>query len=175
MVAKRREDFLFTYFQFRFRQWSCEIMPTFREAREALLYAFSDDLITDEEFVLLYDINKSKNRDFEYWNYEKFSLFDVSDDDCIAEFRFEKHDITRLKNALQLPNTIRCRLYNDLKVDSTEALCILLKRLAYPCRYSDMIHRFSRPVPQLSMIFNELLNIIDNRWMFLLQNLNDTF
>ena len=49
-------------------------MPTFREAREALLYAFSDNLITDEEFVLLYDVNKSKNRDFEYWNYEKFNL-----------------------------------------------------------------------------------------------------
>ena len=61
-------------------------MPTFREAKEALLYAFSDNLITDEEFVLLYDVNKSKNRDVEYWNYEKFSLDGVSDDDCIAEF-----------------------------------------------------------------------------------------
>ena len=35
-------------------------MPTFREAREALLYAFSDNLITDEEFVLLYDVISPK-------------------------------------------------------------------------------------------------------------------
>ena len=33
-----------------------------------------------------------------------------------------------------------------------EGLCMVLKRLAYPCRYSDLIHRFGRAVPELSMI-----------------------
>ena len=32
-----------------------------------------------------------------------------------------------------------------------EGLCILLRRLAYPCRYSDLLQRFGRPVPELSM------------------------
>ena len=54
-------------------------MPKFREAREALLYAFSDNLISGEEFALLYDVNKSKNKDFQYWNYETFDLDDISD------------------------------------------------------------------------------------------------
>ena len=134
-------------------------MPTFRETREALLYAFADNMMSYEDFILLYDINKSKNLDFNYWQYSNFELSNVSEDDCIAKFRFAKNDIVRLKNVLQLPNQIQCSLYNDLKVDSTEALCIILRRLAYPCRYSDMIHEFGRPVPQLCMIFNEVIEM----------------
>ena len=37
---------------------------------------------------------------------------------------------------------------------------MLLKRFAYPCRYSDMVPRFARPVPVLSMITNEVLDYI---------------
>ena len=39
-------------------------MPTFREAREVLLYAISKNMVSDEEFALLYDVNTSKNRNF---------------------------------------------------------------------------------------------------------------
>ena len=42
-------------------------MPTFREAREMLFYAISKNMVSDETFALLYDINTSKNRNFEYW------------------------------------------------------------------------------------------------------------
>ena len=91
---------------------------------------------------MLYDVNKSKNKDFEYWNYETFDLDDISNDDCVSEFRFQKNDIRRLVNVLQLPNEITCHFYNNLHVDSLEGLCIILKRLAYPCRYVDMIPRF---------------------------------
>ena len=42
----------------------------------------------------------------------------------------------------------------------TEGLCMLLKRLAYPCRYSDLIHRFGRPVPVLGMINNNVIDYI---------------
>ena len=35
-----------------------------------------------------------------------------------------------------------------------------------------MIHRYERPVPQLFMIFNEMINAIDSLWGFLIQNLN---
>ena len=38
-------------------------MPSFRENRIALLYAYDDEVINDEEFVLLYDANTSKNLD----------------------------------------------------------------------------------------------------------------
>ncbi|CAH3127897.1 unnamed protein product [Pocillopora meandrina] len=39
--------------------------------------------------------------------------------------------------------------------DRIEGLCMLLRRFSYPCRYSDMISRFGRPVPELCMITNE--------------------
>ena len=37
---------------------------------------------------------------------------------------------------------------------------MVLKRLSYPCRYSDLIPRFGRPVPVLSMINNAVLDYI---------------
>ena len=38
----------------------------------------------------------------------------------------------------------------------------VLRRLTYPCRYSDLIPRFGRPVPELSMIYNVVLDYIYN-------------
>ena len=37
---------------------------------------------------------------------------------------------------------------------------MLRRRFAYPCRYSDMVSRFARPVPVLSMVTNEVLDYI---------------
>ena len=54
----------------------------FKKAKEALLFGFSDNLIDGEDF----DLN------------------DISEDDCISEFRFQKNDIRRLKNVLQIPD-----------------------------------------------------------------------
>ena len=124
-------------------------MPTFREAREVLSYAISENLVSDEEFALLYDINTSKNRDFEYWIYNAFSLHKISDDDYVAEFSFRKDDIPRLVTGLQLPSKIRCGMYIVLRVSSAEALCVILRRLASSCRYTAMMPRFARTVPQL--------------------------
>ena len=76
---------------------------------------------------------------------------------------FKKNDIPRLVTALQLPDEIQCGIYHDLRVSSVEALCVTLKRLAFPCRYSDMMPRFARPVPQLSMICNETIYLLDSK------------
>ena len=40
-------------------------MATFQKIREELLYAICENMVSDEEFALLYDVNTSKNRDFE--------------------------------------------------------------------------------------------------------------
>ena len=45
-------------------------------------------------------------------------------------------------------------------VSGTEATCILLKRYAYPIRFGDMVPRFGRPVPQLSMITTEMTELV---------------
>ena len=39
---------------------------------------------------------------------------------------------------------------------------MLLKRLSYPCRYGDMIHRFAKPVPVLSMVTNQMIDYVYN-------------
>ena len=62
----------------------------------------------------------------------------------------------RLADALGIPPVIKCQQRSIC--DGTEGLCMLLQRLAYPCRLSDMIARFGRPVPVMSMITKEVMN-----------------
>ena len=69
-----------------------------------------------------------------------------------------KQDITLLTDVLHLPVTICC--HQRTTCDQTEALCMLLKRFSYPCRYSDMIHHFARPVPEISVITNTVVDHI---------------
>ena len=130
-------------------------MATFREAREALLLANALDLIADEEMLLLYDVNTSKNLDIPYWKYEKFNLDSLSDDECKSEFRFLKHDIYNLLDVLDLPDKITYP--NRFYVYSDEALCLLLRRFAFPCRYEDLVPRFGRPVPQLNQVMTFII------------------
>ena len=44
--------------------------------------------------------------------------------------------------------------------DGMERLCMLLRRLPYPCRYWYMIAHFSRPVPVMSTVTNTVLDYI---------------
>lgn len=39
---------------------------------------------------------------------------------------------------------------------------MLLKRVSYPRRYGDMIHRFAKPVPVLSMVTNQMIDYVYN-------------
>ena len=60
--------------------------------------------------------------------------------------------------------------------DKEEALCIFLKRFAYPFRYQDLMLRFrQRVVPQLCMISNQVQNIISENWGFLMRNMNQNW
>lgn len=131
-------------------------MTSFTEARDFTVLSYEQGLISDEEFLVLYDSYKPKNLDLPYNMYESFDLDEMEDDECVAEFRVRKRDIPLLGEVLQIPEVVIC---NQRSIaDGTEALCMLLKRLAYPIRYSDMVPRFARPVPVLSMITNEVLD-----------------
>ena len=126
--------------------------------------------IDEEEFLMFYDINRTHNLDLPYWKYEKFDLDNLENDECVAEFRFQKDDISDLPGVLQVPDEIMC--YNGTKVSHIEALCIFLKRHAYPCRYLDLIHRFARPVPELCIINNFVLKFLYERWGHLFTTMN---
>ena len=148
-------------------------MASLREAREAILVGISNGVLDEVEGMLLFDINKSKNLDYPYWNYEKFDLDILTDEESWSEFRFFKNDIYRLKECFEIPEEIKT--YNRLSIDGIEALCIFLKRFSYPNRYFDMIPRFGRPVPQLSIVSTHVLNHLYARFSPLLYNFNQPF
>jgi len=101
-------------------------MASLRATRETLLFAYCEEWLHDMEFVVLNELNTSENLDFPYDAYERFNLDDMDEAECIAELRFEKRHILRLEEVLQIPPLMKCN-------QRTEGLCMLLKRLAYPC------------------------------------------
>ena len=106
--------------------------------------------------MVLYDSCKPKNLDLPYNMYKSFALNKMEDDECVAEFRVRKRDIPLLGEVLQIPEVVICNQQSI--ADGMEALCMLLKRLAYPVRYSDKVPRFAYPLLVLRMIANEVLN-----------------
>ena len=131
-------------------------MASYREIRNLFLLSFAEDVIDATDFALLYDVNTSHNPDFPYWNYDQFDLENMSDAECKAEFRFYKNDIITLVDLLHFPEKISC--CNRSKVGKVEGFCIFLKIFVYAYRYGDMISRFGRSVPELSMVSNSILN-----------------
>ena len=134
-------------------------MASFRDIRNLLVESFYDGDISEDEFLFLYDVNTSKNPDFPYDCYESFDLNEMDDSECLAEFRFHKNDVPVLLEALQLPQSFTC--HQETICDGIEALCITLRRFAYPCKYSDLIPRFGHPVPELSMLCNLVMDTIN--------------
>ena len=106
-----------------------------------------------KEFSVFYEAYAPQNLPFQHSAYEKFSLENKNSAECKADFRVDKRDITLLVEALRVPPIFKCS--NGTICDGTEGLCIVLKRFAYPCRYSDMMPIFGRSVPELSMICNQ--------------------
>ena len=78
-----------------------------------------------------------------------------------------------MAETLGIPAQMKC--YNGILVDGIEALCIFLRRFAYPCRYSDIMPRFARYIPQLSMISNQVMDHIYNNFQHLLHSFNQTW
>lgn len=129
-------------------------MSSFKAVQEMLPFCLEEEIIDDEEFAVLYEEYTPQNLPFPHCQYDTFSLLNKDPAECKADFRVEKADIPLLIGALRMPPEFVCG--NGTVCDTTEGLCILLKRFAYPCRYSDMIPIFGRSVPELSIISNEI-------------------
>ena len=78
-------------------------MANMLERRNVVVEANGDGLLDDEEFVLLYDLNSSRNLNIPYWQYPNFDLDNMQDDECISEFRFVKNDMYGLFDVLGIP------------------------------------------------------------------------
>ena len=75
----------------------------------------------------------------------------------ILFFRFRKNDMFRLHNALSLPEKYVCS--QGTVATGMEALMILLRRLSYPNRLSDLVQLFGRRKSELSLVFNMVVII----------------
>lgn len=83
-----------------------------------------------------------------------------------------KMDFSTLAQVLRIPPAFH--LSQRSVADGIEGLCMLLRRLAYPCRYGDLIHCFGCPVPILSMATNHVLDYIFNTHGHLITYWNHT-
>ena len=93
-----------------------------------------------------------KDPNFPWDRYSPFNFENMDEAECKAEFRVEKSYLHTLGEVLEIPPTFKCQ--ERTVCDGTEGLCMLLRRLSYPCHYSDMIAHFGTPVPELSIITN---------------------
>lgn len=133
-------------------------MANRKQIEEMLLLSYIHGFISEQEFGVMYEAYQTKNLIFPHRDYDRFNLDNIEETEIFAEFRVRKRDIERLADALGLPESFIC--YQRTRADKLEGLCMVLKRLAYPCRYSDEIHRFGRAVPELSMITNAVEEFI---------------
>ena len=83
-------------------------MASFKAMQELLLLSHMSNFIDDEEYLVFYDLFNSKNPCFPCEDYSMFALDEMTDSECLAEFRFKKRDIPLIAEVLGVPETIRC-------------------------------------------------------------------
>ena len=146
-------------------------MAEARDPVEEVQRHFEEGFIDEEEFLLLNNaIQEVQEEDLRENNqnvprWREFPPFDLelwTDEECWTDLRFRKDDIPRIVNSLVVGDEIVT--YNRVRCSSLEAVCLLLRRLAFPCRFTDLIPKFGRPKEVLCVIFNHMLNCLYERF-----------
>ena len=70
-----------------------------KRARNSLLLSYVENIIDEDEFVLLYELNNSKEI-YLFWKYDKFDLESMDEAQCKREFCFLHSDIYDLNSYL---------------------------------------------------------------------------
>jgi hypothetical protein len=141
---------------------------------EDILSLSAFGVITDQELedcVFIHDMNVRKAPENRRERYGTFEIEDLSDRECYALFRFNKNDIGRLVELLNIPEVISTN--NRYSVSGTVGLCILLRRLCYPNRLFDIEPLFGLSSPYLSAISNHIMRIVFENKGYLLNDLRN--
>lgn len=135
--------------------WCCR-----RELLDLLNYSDDSDI---EDYVIGEFLRIHKPVDHRGERMTEESLATISHPEVVLDYRFNADDITRLVHILSLPESgYICS--NGTRATSFEAMCMLLYRFRYPCRLSDMVKRFHRSKPEISLILNEIIDDLDGRF-----------
>ena len=107
------------------------------------------------------------------WECDSFCLHSLISSECESNFRLAKRNSPVLVDYLHIPVNFVCS--ERTRCSGVKWLCVLLKRLSYPCRYFDMIPTFTRAVPELCMISNTVFDWICENHGFRLTSWNQIF
>jgi hypothetical protein len=106
----------------------------------------------DEDLLLLSFSRKEESA----ISYQRLDIEKLTNDQCRTMFRFDRDDIKILCHTLKIPEKIICE--NHTTATNIEGLCIVLRRLAYPCRLDDLEPVFGKSKAEISHIFNYVLD-----------------
>jgi len=81
----------------------------------------------------------------------------------VERFRVDAASVRCMADALHLPHEVREPRHRHV-VTRGEAMCIVLRRLAYPCRWADLEGEFGRGQSSLCAIFLHMIDWIDARY-----------
>ena len=141
-------------------------------SRNSLLLSCVENIINEDEFALLYELNNSKEI-YPFWKYDKFDFENMDKAQCKREFLFLRSHTYDLKKKKNIPEKIvTCQRTVSSRVD---ALCILLKWLAFPCWYTNMVPTFGEKWNRIVPIYNHMLNYIYTQHHHRLQSWNQYF
>ena len=167
LTGTERHDVAYVAYKIVWEFWNDKMssrenrMASVQETIDALYIAREENLISDEEFILVFDEvilkNDFKHSRFPYTEYDLFNWETYDPLTCKIELRFEKDDIPHLQNALQIREWVK--FY-------TSSYCSSL------LLYCDMVPRFGRSVPDLCKITHAVLNHIFAFHRHRIENLN---
>jgi hypothetical protein len=89
------------------------------------------------------------------------------------EFRMGPDDLVYMADSL-LPQIQRTTYWRD-SYTNVEGLAIVLRRLAFPCRWNDLVAVFGRDASAISRIFNATMTELEETWGHLLDLNPDHF
>lgn len=124
----------------------------------------------DLQYSLLHEYYYSSVSDTRpRWSYGRFDIGSMPDSEVWQQFRFDRNDIGRLASALRLPATFLTT--QGVRIEKEEAICIALRRLAYPICLCDMECMFRRHGLMLSLSANAVFRHIADEFGNLLLDL----
>ena len=128
-----------------------------------ILYAlYFEKHISRKQFIILRKRMRDRKvlaLDEDAWREESFDLDNYSDKECRAYFCFKREDLFQLLDALRIPDVVETASQDF--ASGLEALCIVLRRPAYPNRWLELRKMFGRSHGSLNRIFYATLLIID--------------
>jgi hypothetical protein len=80
----------------------------FAEVHDALVYAFADEYLNEEKFLILNELYEPVNPMYPYWEFQPFCLENMNSSEFLAEFRVKKDDIPLVEECLHIPDRFVC-------------------------------------------------------------------